>query len=59
MPIPYAMPEAAPWEIVRATIVILSGPGLAANTKKAAAKASIVDKSMEPPKVMTAFGRAG
>ena len=53
------MPEAAPCEIVRATIVILSGPGLAANTKNAAPKASKVEISMEPPKVIVAYGLSG
>jgi hypothetical protein len=53
------MPEAAPCEIVRAIIVILSGPGLAANTKNAAAKASKAAKAMGTPKVRVAFGRSG
>ena len=41
-----AMPEMAPCVTVRATMVMLSGPGLAAKTKKATAKATSVVASI-------------
>ena len=52
------MPEAKPFEIIQATIVKLSGLGLAANTKKAAANASSIAISIEPQSVDTPCIRA-
>ncbi|MCL6655538.1 hypothetical protein A6R70_25085 [Agrobacterium rubi] len=49
-------PRPRTFEIVRAMMVTLSGPRLAANTKEAAAKASKVEKSMEPPKIPISLG---